>query len=86
MNNIIEPQWKGADPKITLYRVLRSVGETIQLYEDVNKNTYIKIGNFFCQIEIDDDGHLATMLGDKHLDQNVEVQWKKAGSKPRAHA
>ena len=83
---IAEEQLKGDDPKVTLYKRLRSVGETIQFYEDDKERTYIKIGHFFCEIEVDDDGHLKVMLGEKHLEKNVRVEWKKLGTKPRAFA
>ena len=78
MNNIAEEQLKGDDPKVTLYKRLRSVGETIQFYEDDKERTYIKIGHFFCEIEVDDDGHLKVMLGEKHLEKNVRSEYRKA--------
>ena len=86
MNNIAEKQLKGEDPKITLYRLLRSVGEIIQLYEDADGKTFIKVNNFFREIEIDEDGHLGSMLGRNYLERNVRVEWKKLGAKPRAFA
>ena len=86
LNNIAETQWEGDDPKITLYRRLRSVGETIQLYEDADEKLFIKTGMFYREIEIDDDGHIATLLGRSYLENNVRVEWKKLGTKPRAFA
>ena len=86
MNNIAEEQLKSDDPQITLYQRLRSVGETIQLYEDADEKLFIRIGNFFREIEIDDNGHLKSMLGRNYLIKDVTVKWKKLGRKPRAFA
>ena len=62
--------------KITLYKRLRSVAEVIQLYEDADGAIFIKTGNFYREIEIDDDGHLATMLGRAFLVENVRIEHK----------
>ena len=71
---------------ITLYKRPLSVGESIQLYENAEGDTFIKTGNFYRQIEIDDDGHLAAMLGESYLDIEVRVEMKKYGKRPRAFA
>ena len=71
---------------ITLYKRPLSVGESIQLYENNRGDTFIKTGNFYRQIEIDDDGHLAAMLGESYLEIEVRVEMKKYGKRPRGFA
>ena len=71
---------------ITLYKRLLSVGESIQLYENAEGETFLKAGNFYIQIEIDDDGHLAAMLGESYLDVEVRLEMKKYGKMPRGFA
>ena len=71
---------------ITLYKRLRAVGEPIQLYENAEGETFLKAGNFYRQIEIDDDGHLAAMLGESYLDVEVRLEMKKYGKMPKGFA
>lgn len=74
------------DNKITLYKRRRAVGEVIQLYEDADGAIFIKTGNFYREIEINDDGHLATMLGRAFLVENVRIEYKKYGREPESFA
>lgn len=74
------------EDSITLYRRLRAIGEPIQRYEDADGKTFIKTGNFFREIEIDADGHLATMLGRCFLETNVRIENKKYPPAPRSFA
>lgn len=75
--------------KVTLYKVPRSVGQRIQFYEDTQigeGNTYIKVGHFYREVEIDEDGHFSTMLGYSHLETDVTIKPKKYGRRPRGFA
>ena len=84
--NMEEKQvWKDED-SITLYRRLRAIGEPIQRYEDADGKTFIKTGNFYREVEIDEDGHLATMLGRCFLATNVRIENKKYPPPPRGFA
>lgn len=76
---------KGSDPKITLYRILRSVGESIQIYEDDDGNNFIRDGNFYRRFRIDDQGHLHSEH-ECHLFMNVTVKNKKFPPKPNSFA
>ncbi len=77
------------DTEITLYKTLRAIGQKVQIYEDTQVGdgaTYMKVGHFYKEVEIDDDGHLKTMLGNSYLETNVRIQHKKFPPKPRSFA
>lgn len=77
------------DRKITLYKTPRSIGQKVQIYEDTevgDGTTYIKVGHFYKEVEIDDDGHFKTMLGGSYLETNVYIQHKKFPRMPRSFA